>query len=285
MIFSFLEKFHKPTPAAFSPIQNFENELIHGDKFVECADYQITEHNPAIPKEILTEDCTIFCKADYLPTLFKFIKASTQKYILISHNADTTITDDLYKIKPASIKYWFAQNCMVTANDIESIPIGLERPHIAPQRDTKAVMINLIQKKKVIRNLLYMNHRNATNRDVRAKIKRKLRWYSFVTYKKGRAYCDYMEDIYSHKFVISPPGNGVDCHRTWESLYLGTIPVVQADNFPVFCSEIPVLIVKSISKIKKQDLLEFDTPTQSKVLAFSFWKSRIDVKKHELLSR
>ena len=27
-------------------------------------------------------------------------------------------------------------------------------------------------------------------------------------------------------FVISPPGNGPDCHRTWEAIYLGAVPVV-----------------------------------------------------------
>lgn len=27
-------------------------------------------------------------------------------------------------------------------------------------------------------------------------------------------------------FVISPPGNGIDCHRTWEALVLGLIPIV-----------------------------------------------------------
>ena len=26
--------------------------------------------------------------------------------------------------------------------------------------------------------------------------------------------------------MISPPGNGIDCHRTWEAIYLGSVPVV-----------------------------------------------------------
>ena len=28
-------------------------------------------------------------------------------------------------------------------------------------------------------------------------------------------------------FVISPPGNGIDCHRTWEAIALGAVPVVK----------------------------------------------------------
>lgn len=43
-------------------------------------------------------------------------------------------------------------------------------------------------------------------------------------------------------FVISPPGNGLDCHRTWEAIYLGCIPIVLRSalaeeftrNLPIF---------------------------------------------------
>jgi len=30
----------------------------------------------------------------------------------------------------------------------------------------------------------------------------------------------------SHRFVVSPPGNGIDCHRTWEAFAMGSIPIV-----------------------------------------------------------
>jgi len=30
----------------------------------------------------------------------------------------------------------------------------------------------------------------------------------------------------THRFVVSPPGNGVDCHRTWEAIAMGSIPIV-----------------------------------------------------------
>ena len=31
----------------------------------------------------------------------------------------------------------------------------------------------------------------------------------------------------NHKFVICPRGNGVDTHRTWETLYMGSIPILK----------------------------------------------------------
>ena len=37
----------------------------------------------------------------------------------------------------------------------------------------------------------------------------------------------YLSSLRGYNFVLSPPGNGVDTHRTWETLYMGGIPIVQ----------------------------------------------------------
>lgn len=43
-------------------------------------------------------------------------------------------------------------------------------------------------------------------------------------YNPGRKPFDqYVYDLAHSRFVVSPPGNGPDCHRTWEALYLGAI--------------------------------------------------------------
>ena len=40
---------------------------------------------------------------------------------------------------------------------------------------------------------------------------------------------DYFNNLPSYKFVISPEGNGVDCHRHYEILMAGCIPIME-DN-------------------------------------------------------
>jgi len=43
------------------------------------------------------------------------------------------------------------------------------------------------------------------------------------------SYCDrgtFWTKVGSHRFIVSPPGNGVDCHRTWETIAMGSIPIV-----------------------------------------------------------
>eukprot|EP00996_Jenningsia_fusiforme_P000765 NODE_1692_length_1440_cov_24.061826_g1527_i0.p1 GENE.NODE_1692_length_1440_cov_24.061826_g1527_i0~~NODE_1692_length_1440_cov_24.061826_g1527_i0.p1 ORF type:complete len:404 (+),score=51.23 NODE_1692_length_1440_cov_24.061826_g1527_i0:47-1258(+) len=37
---------------------------------------------------------------------------------------------------------------------------------------------------------------------------------------------EYFSMLRQHRFVLSPPGEGWDCFRTWETLYLGRCPVV-----------------------------------------------------------
>ncbi|CAK0827054.1 unnamed protein product [Prorocentrum cordatum] len=36
----------------------------------------------------------------------------------------------------------------------------------------------------------------------------------------------YFEELGNHKFVASPPDKGQDCHRTYEALAMGSIPIV-----------------------------------------------------------
>jgi hypothetical protein len=38
---------------------------------------------------------------------------------------------------------------------------------------------------------------------------------------------DYFDTISSYKFVISPEGNGLDCHRHYEALIAGCIPIIE----------------------------------------------------------
>jgi hypothetical protein len=51
------------------------------------------------------------------------------------------------------------------------------------------------------------------------------------------------------QYVLSPPGNGPDCHRTWEALYLGATPIVHRKSWPFLDYDIPVLVIDSWDKI------------------------------------
>jgi hypothetical protein len=83
----------------------------------------------------------------------------------------------------------------------------------------------------------------------------------------------------SHRFVVSPPGNGIDCHRTWESLYLGSIPIVKASACMKAFAKVGLMVVPDISMISKRELREYFEESRRvddlRVLFFSYWKSLI----------
>ncbi|WIA13152.1 hypothetical protein OEZ85_006744 [Tetradesmus obliquus] len=60
---------------------------------------------------------------------------------------------------------------------------------------------------------------------------------------------EYLFTMQQYKFVLSPVGNGVDAHRTWEALLAGSIPVVESSVRDSMYEGLPVLIVKSWSEL------------------------------------
>ena len=88
-----------------------------------------------------------------------------------------------------------------------------------------------------------------------------------------------------YAFVICPHGNGLDCHRQWEALCLGSIPIVVTSPIDVLYKDLPVLIVQKWSDITPQ-LLQ-DTVTKFKDMKFnydklllSYWVDKIKSYKH-----
>lgn len=58
-----------------------------------------------------------------------------------------------------------------------------------------------------------------------------------------------------YKFVLSPPGAGIDCHRTWEAIHVGCIPIVLSSNLNELYEDLPILIVESWDEINEDFLL------------------------------
>ena len=56
--------------------------------------------------------------------------------------------------------------------------------------------------------------------------------------------------------MISPPGNSVDCHRIWESIYLGVIPIVEKHLCHDYWNDLPILFVNSFNDINEKILNE-----------------------------
>ena len=80
---------------------------------------------------------------------------------------------------------------------------------------------------------------------------------------------DYMREISDHKFVVCYRGNGVDTHRVYETLLMGSVPILEHSGLDDMYSQWPCFIVDSFDDIDTSKFV-FDS---SKYEAFLdvFW--------------
>ncbi|MCP4315831.1 MAG: hypothetical protein GY789_07365 [Hyphomicrobiales bacterium] len=83
-----------------------------------------------------------------------------------------------------------------------------------------------------------------------------------------------------HFFTISPLGAATDCHRTWETLLLGSVPIVLRSAICSLFADLPVCIVDNWREVtmeylqkKRSWVLESEFDFGS--LYLDWWKARI----------
>lgn len=85
-----------------------------------------------------------------------------------------------------------------------------------------------------------------------------------------------------YAFVVSPHGNGLDCHRTWESLALGNIVIVKRSSLDPLYEGLPVVIVREWSEVTPANLerwhhqhaAAFEQPEVQSRLTNAYWIER-----------
>uniref|UniRef100_A0A7S3AY15 Exostosin GT47 domain-containing protein n=1 Tax=Haptolina ericina TaxID=156174 RepID=A0A7S3AY15_9EUKA len=73
-----------------------------------------------------------------------------------------------------------------------------------------------------------------------------------------------------HRFVLSPRGNGLDAHRTWEALLVGAIPIVRSSKLNPLYDNLPILIVKDWNDVTPRLLRDFYKEVQSKLSLYHY---------------
>ena len=116
--------------------------------------------------------------------------------------------------------------------------------------------INNFTKRK--ENLLYLSFEDNTNIRHRSGLKNyfsQFKWAK-ILYKKNEIF-EYENDLRISNFVLCPQGNGIDTHRIWESLYCGSIPIVEDHiGFDQF-KNLPIMFVDDFYKISEKSLENF----------------------------
>jgi hypothetical protein len=237
---------------------------ISGDTFRSIANIIYDETNPTFDSSSVKKGDIIFVKTDFLPKfiveLFPLIKKSI---ILIVHNSDYgipgTIDHEVFSdfLNSDNLIALFGQNVENFEHQkLFSIPIGIANQmweHGNPNV-FNAVLNNIHKNTKP--HLLYMNFSPSTYPQERPYVFELFKNKPFCTVSSPKNLTHYLQEMALHKFTLSPRGNGIDCHRTWEALLVGSIPVVRASSLDVLYKNLPVLIVESWEQVTQEFLLE-----------------------------
>lgn len=267
------------------------NSYIASRSFYCVCDHKISKiksESTEIPTTYPSSDGeTIYINTTAIPNFVtNYLPNVKYKFVLVSGDTDASIPDD-YNVEtrkilknPLLLK-WYAQNSTLVNDKLIQLPIGLDLHTLTTNplwgsiqsekdqiKDIEEIKLISIKKE----NKGYSNFHFSLNSDDRreaiAQISKDLVYYEpnkvtrIVTWK----------NMIKYKYVISPVGNGLDCHRTWEAIILGCIPIVKRSELSTLYDGLPVLIVDKWSDIN-QKLLDNFNPDYSKIekIYMKYW--------------
>jgi len=249
------------------------------------------------------ESTTIYICTSAMRDFMNNLSTIRYKFILITGDSDLSVPFDLFSssiefnhfIESEKVLHWYAQNCVIDHPKLTRIPIGLDYHTLAasdykwgPMQTPRRQEVSLVKIKNKSQPFWERNPTCYSNfhfhfykfgqdrKDAMRKIPKDLIFYEETevprldSWEKQSQYC----------FVVSPHGNGLDCHRTWEALVLGCIVIVKTSKLDPLYEGLPVLIVNDWSDITKT-LLEktqdsFKTKTfEYERLTLEYWSNKI----------
>jgi hypothetical protein len=235
----------------------------------------------------------VYIKLDFIPEFSKMIDSIDAKFILVSSCSDYTTPTDLFNetnflnfINHKNIIHWYCQNCVYKHEKITLLPIGIDYHTMSNRHYKWGEMATPVEQERLLKSVIevakpfwerniiaysnchfQMNTRYGYDRvDALNYIPKEVVYYEPTEIRRF----DTWNHQINYAFVISPHGNGLDCHRLWEALILGCIPIVKTSPLDDMYQDLPVLIVKSWSDIT-QDLLN-TTIVQFKETKFNYDK-------------
>jgi hypothetical protein len=251
----------------------FMNEHITGNAFAALADV-VVDRMGGVHGSV-EKSCVVFCQTNFLPAVCDLLRGYPKnKYILITHWSDFPIDGKRYSYKPDNVVKWYAQNVAIDRFDLIPIPLGLEGNGCQGRSDRPEVLYEIMQKDRKLENIVYVNASRTTNQKRCAALDY-FAQFGWATCKANVPFEEYIQDLHNHLFVVSPEGNGMDCHRTWEALYMGAIPIVQRSIMTESFADLPIIIVDDFTEISLLSLLEYDNGDCVDKLKMSYWHGRI----------
>jgi hypothetical protein len=219
---------------------------------------------------VCTDALRNFCE-NFLPHLH-------EPFVLISGDSDAAISEPFIAepaiatiLENTYLLRWYAQNLSTHHTKLFHLPIGLdyhtmwERPGL-----WGASAISPIAQENVLQNMLafspqfnqrrlaaYCNWHFAIGRGTRQecleKSEKSVCLYETHAVPRDSTWQRQAECM----FVLSPEGAGMDCHRTWEALLLGCIPIIKRNALSGLFADLPAMIVDDWQQVHRETMVDY----------------------------
>jgi len=185
--------------------------------------------------------------------------------ILLTSFSDASVDWQLARKLPKNVKRWYSNNVDAQDERVRPLPIGL--------RFNDTIYIHFLPRyerghRKDVNLCSMCFLRNIPrNPNPREGIYEQFGAIEWITTKGGFEHVsieEFYDDMQTHTYTISPPGAGLDCHRHWEAMALGCIPIVLRSTVTeLLLHDMPALIIDNWDEVTR-DRLEYELPELSK---------------------
>lgn len=224
----------------------------------------------------------------------KFIKKKLPKiknnFILIIGNSDKSISTKVKNIsnllKNKYFKKMYSQNLTINNKKCVQLPIGIDLhtrfffekrgPNKILPLKFEEMFLKIIKKKVIKKFKIYCNFNFRLNKkrlDCINNIPKNLQIVQSLKISQEKTW----ENIKKYLFVACPDGNGYDTHRFWETLCLGSIPIVLEDHKLIkLYKNFPIITVKNWNELNIDTLNEkykqiIQKKYNFKMLLMNYW--------------
>jgi hypothetical protein len=261
---------------------------VSGDSFRLLADHIHDETGTFRTEDVKLGDIIFVANGLTLSYLQKMHPLIKHPYILIEHNGDHPMDAEVMGLLDDKIIRFYAQDAVTDHEKLIPIPLALENLHFyingIPGVFDK-MRKDIARRPPIRKNKIFFFFNVGTNPAERGPAKEYfLKHPAMETVTGMLAPRLHLKKLSTYKFVASPPGNAIESCRTFEALYLKTIPIVKDFvSMRYFVSlGLPIWIVKDWHELdaygERELTLKYDALMKGAVwdaLFMDFWIKKI----------